>query len=110
MFGLTFEKLLLIGLVALFLIGPDRLPQAAQSFAKLIKKLKGFADTAKERMQEELGDEFEEVKWEQLDPRKYDPRRIIRDALLSDPETPASPTPLVKRDPNAAVPFDQEAT
>ena len=107
---MTFEKLLLIGLVAVFLIGPDRLPQAAQGFAKMIKKLKGFADTAKDRMQEELGDEFEEVDWEKLDPRKYDPRRIIRDALLSEPESPKNPTPMVKRDPSAAVPFDQEAT
>lgn len=107
---MTFEKLLLIGIVAIFLIGPDRLPQAAQGLANLVKKFRKFADTAKDRIQEELGDEFDEVKWEQLDPRKYDPRRIIRDALLSDTEEPTATGPQIKRDPTKSAPFDQEAT
>jgi sec-independent protein translocase protein TatB len=36
-------------------------------------------------MREEMGPEFDEVDWKKLDPRQYDPRRIIREALLDDP-------------------------
>ena len=43
-------------------------------------------DDAKDRVREELGPDFDEEEWRKLDPRQYDPRRIIRDALLEPPE------------------------
>jgi len=88
-FGLTFDKLLIILVIALFLIGPDRLPSYAAQLARLVKTLRGFADGAKERMREEMGPDFDEVDWRKLDPRQYDPRRIIREALLEDGPRPA---------------------
>jgi sec-independent protein translocase protein TatB len=90
-FGLTFDKLLIILVIAVFLIGPDRLPGYAAQLARLVKTLRGFANGAKDRMREEMGPEFDEVDWKKLDPRQYDPRRIIREALLEDP-SPAAPT------------------
>lgn len=83
-FGLTFDKLLIIGVIAVFLIGPDRLPHYAAQLARLVRSLRDLANGAKERMREEMGPEFDEVDWAKLDPRQYDPRRIIRDALLED--------------------------
>jgi len=83
-FGLTFDKLLVIGIIALFLIGPDRLPGYAAQLARLVRSMRSMADGAKERMREELGPEFDDVDWRKLDPRQYDPRRIIREALLED--------------------------
>jgi sec-independent protein translocase protein TatB len=84
-FGLTFDKLLIIAIIAVFLIGPDRLPGYAAQLARLVKTLRGFADGAKDRMREEMGPEFDEVDWKKLDPRQYDPRRIIREALVDEP-------------------------
>lgn len=89
-FGLTFDKLLIILVIAVFLIGPDRLPALAAQLARLVKTLRGFADGARDRMREEMGPEFDEVDWRKLDPRQYDPRRIIREALL-DEVAPAKP-------------------
>ena len=83
-FGLTFDKLIIIAVIAVFLIGPDRLPSYAAKLAQLVKQLRGFADGAKDRMREEMGDDFDEVDWRKLDPRQYDPRRIIREALVDD--------------------------
>jgi sec-independent protein translocase protein TatB len=87
-FGLTIEKLMLIGIIAIFLIGPDRLPGYTAQFARLIKSLRNMARGAKDRMRDELGPDFDEVEWKKLDPRQYDPRRIIREALLDDTPPP----------------------
>jgi sec-independent protein translocase protein TatB len=89
-FGLTFDKLIIIALIAVFLIGPDRLPGYAAQLARMVRSLRTMADGAKDRMREEMGPEFDEVDWKKLDPRQYDPRRIIREALLEDPATAAT--------------------
>jgi sec-independent protein translocase protein TatB len=88
-FGLTIEKLMLIGIIAVFLIGPDRLPGYTAQFARLITSLRDMARGAKDRMRDELGPDFDELEWKKLDPRQYDPRRIIREALLEDASTSA---------------------
>ncbi len=85
MFGITFDKLLLIGIVAAFLLGPERLPGYAEKLGGWVRRLREFSSGASERIREEMGPEFEDVDWKKLDPRQYDPRRIIRDALLDDP-------------------------
>ena len=128
MFGLTFEKLLLIGIIAVFLLGPDRLPYYAQKLADLVKTVRKMATGARERMRDELGPDFDDVDWQKLDPRQYDPRRIIREALLDDEPPPkvVRPTSGVEstaaknhrltREREAAeaagqpTPFDTEAT
>ena len=85
-FGLTIEKLLVIGIIALFLIGPDRLPAYSAQFGRLVRQLRDMASGAKDRMRDELGPDFDDMDWKKLDPRQYDPRRIIREALQESPE------------------------
>jgi sec-independent protein translocase protein TatB len=89
-FGLTIEKLLLIGVIAVLIIGPERLPAAAEWLRGTVRRARNLAGTARERMREEMGPEFDDVDWRRLDPRQYDPRRIVRDALL-EPPTVAPP-------------------
>lgn len=84
-FGLTIEKLLLIGVIAALLVGPERLPRYAEGLARLTGRVREFLRGAQGRMRDEMGPEFDEVDWRKLDPRQYDPRRIIREALLDDP-------------------------
>lgn len=124
-FGLTFDKVIIILVIAVFLIGPDRLPGYAAQLARLVKSLRQMANGAKDRMREEMGPEFDEVDWSKMDPRKYDPRRIIRDALLEDdPAAPVVAGPPAPRRSTATAyelrqrrlgkgavpPFDSEAT
>ncbi|WP_374953911.1 Sec-independent protein translocase TatB [Pseudoclavibacter sp. RFBA6] len=80
----------MIGIIAAFIIGPDKLPKAAERLADAVKWLRGASTNAKSRMKEEMGDDFADVDWRKLDPRQYDPRRIIRDALLAEDE-PVAP-------------------
>ncbi|KIP53750.1 twin-arginine translocase TatA/TatE family subunit [Leucobacter komagatae] len=82
--GLNFEKMIIILVIAMFVIGPTRLPIYAKKLGDFIRSLKRAADGAKDRLRDEMGPEFDDVDWKQLDPRQYDPRRIIRDALVED--------------------------
>ncbi len=82
--GLTIDKILVILVIALFVLGPERLPSYAKKLGEFVRSVKHMADGAKDRLRDEMGEDFEEVDWKQLDPRQYDPRRIIRDALLED--------------------------
>lgn len=117
-FGLSFEKLFIIAIIAVILLGPERLPYYASQLAKLVRGMRDLANGAKERMREEMGPDFDEVDWKKLDPRQYDPRRIIREALIDD-----EPVPVVKPVTESAyaqrmriqregkpAPFDTEAT
>ncbi len=117
-FGLTFEKLLLIGLIAALLIGPERLPRYAEALASFTRRAREYLRTAKTRVEEEMG---ADVDWRTLDPRQYDPRRIIREALLDDapvpkvqrmaPAAPAAAAPVRQAfTPGERPPFDSEAT
>jgi sec-independent protein translocase protein TatB len=83
----NFDKLAVIALIAVLLLGPTRLPVYAQKLGQLVRTVRGMADNARDRMKDEMGDEFNDVDWQRLDPRQYDPRRIIRDALLEEPTT-----------------------
>ncbi len=122
-FGLTIEKLLLIGLVAALILGPERLPKYAESLAQFTKRAREWVSTAKTRVRDEMGEDFDDVDWRTLDPRQYDPRRIIREALLDDApaprvtaqsSAPAPPTTPVRspfRGPaDGPTPSDTEAT
>jgi sec-independent protein translocase protein TatB len=113
-FGISGEKLLILGLIAIFVLGPDKLPYYAKQLANFIKSLKKMAEGAKGQLQSEIG---EELDWKQLDPRKYDPRRIIREALAetdAPPSAAALNKPTVRVQPRLAsgevAPFDSEAT
>ncbi|WP_220700662.1 hypothetical protein [Mycetocola tolaasinivorans] len=88
--GFSFNKLLIIGVLAAFLLGPDRLPQLASQLARLVRSLREMASGAKDRLKDDMGEEYNEVDWKKLDPRQYDPRRIIREALSDDAEVPAA--------------------
>jgi sec-independent protein translocase protein TatB len=111
-----FEKLLVIGLLAMFLLGPERLPEYAARLARFVRAARRMLDDANERMRDELGEDFDIDEWRKLDPRQYDPRRIIRDALLDpDPEDERAPEPEPEPAPVRPVRtgetvFDSEAT
>ncbi|MEY8565873.1 twin-arginine translocase TatA/TatE family subunit [Corynebacteriaceae bacterium 7-707] len=86
MFGLSIEKIIVVGMVAAVVIGPQRLPLYAEKLATVIRNFRSFTESTRRRAEEELG-----VPVAAMDPttwnsrfRAYDPRRIVRDALDSD--------------------------
>jgi sec-independent protein translocase protein TatB len=81
-FGIDSEKLVILAVITAVVLGPQRLPEYARKLAEWIRSFRNFADKTQAQLSEELG---EDVDWRKLDPRQYDPRRIIREALLEDP-------------------------
>jgi sec-independent protein translocase protein TatB len=123
--GLTWEKILILLVIAAFLIGPERLPRYAEGLATLVKRGREMLRGARERMRDEMGSDFDDVDWRKLDPRQYDPRRIIREALLDDAPvagvraatlgaaaaaTSTTPEPRAAFSSENPPPYDNEAT
>lgn len=86
--GLTLEKLAIVLVIALIVLGPERLPTYAQKLGEFVRNLKRMTESAKDRVKDEMGEEYDEVDWKQLDPRQYDPRKIIREALVEEERSP----------------------
>ena len=84
MFGINTPELVLIVVVAVLVIGPSRLPGYVQKLKNLIREVRKMASGARETIKEEAGVDIDDIDWKKLDPRQYDPRRIIREALLDD--------------------------
>jgi sec-independent protein translocase protein TatB len=81
-FGVNGWEIVLLALIAVFVLGPDRLPEYAAKLAHGIRRLRVMAEGAKDQLKDQLGPEYEDINWRQYDPRQYDPRRIVKEALL----------------------------
>ncbi|MCQ9165388.1 MULTISPECIES: twin-arginine translocase TatA/TatE family subunit [unclassified Arthrobacter] len=101
MFGINTPELLLIVIVAVLVIGPKRLPGYVEKLKNLIREVRRMASGARETIKEESGLDIDEIDWKKLDPRQYDPRRIIREALLDDDDIDAFNS--FKAAPGAAI-------
>ncbi len=103
MLGINGSEFLILLVLAVVLVGPERLPQYAEQLGRMVRDLRGYLASAKERVSQETG-----VDWEQLDPRQYDPRRIVRDALAEP--APTQPRGSGPTAPGGPAPYDDEAT
>jgi len=131
-FGINGPEFLLLLLIGILVIGPQRLPEYTQKLTNLVREVRRMASGAREQIKEEVGIDIDDVDWRKYDPRQYDPRRIIREALLEDAPKPVSaggpavaaaavagaadapvqrPTRTSERLPDGEpAPFDTEAT
>ncbi len=112
MFGINGGELLILILVAIVVVGPERMPEYARQLREWVVGLRTVVDKGRAQLKTEMGDD---VDWEKLDPRQYDPRRIVREALYEPTPSPA-PNPVasvssaVPLDSARPAPFDSEAT
>ncbi len=88
MFSIDSQEFVVLLVVALVVVGPERLPEYAAQLAKLVRQVRDFAFSAREQVRSEMGSEFDDVDWQALDPRRYDPRRIVREALTDGGDDP----------------------
>ena len=127
LFDLSFFKLLVLGVIALVVFGPERLPAMAAQAGRALRELRRMAEGAKSELQENLGPEFSQLS--QLDLADLNPKRFVRKHLMDEltgdgvllgsaadngngnrtAPTPAS-TSGVLLSPGERPPYDAEAT
>jgi sec-independent protein translocase protein TatB len=78
----------IIGLLvlAVILIGPDRLPHFAVDAAKFVKRAREIANNATNELKENLGPGFEDLTPTDLNPKTFLKRQL--DSVLDDSDQP----------------------
>ena len=87
-FDLSMWKLLVLGVIALIVFGPDRLPQLARDAGRTLRQLREMAQTARTELKSELGDTVGDFDFSDLNPRTF-VRKHLLDDLDSDLASPA---------------------
>ena len=86
MFGLSFGEIVIIAVIALLLLGPDRLPDAAKTLGKGLREIRRATDDLKDQVQKEIS---------------LDDVRTTKPALV--PPVPAQPVPGPAGSPPSAT-------
>ncbi|MFD8482982.1 sec-independent translocase [Kitasatospora sp. NPDC059673] len=76
-------EVLTMVIMAIVIFGPDKLPKLIQDTMGFIRKIRSFADNAKEDIRSELGPEFQNFDFEDLNPKTF-----VRKQLLGDGDDP----------------------
>jgi len=115
MLGINGAELVVLAVIAAVVVGPERLPTYAEHLARWARALRSTAATTRGRLADELGED--DIDWAALDPRRYDPRRIVQEALAGPGPVASSSTTRASAGPVARAasagepaPYDDEAT
>ena len=113
MFGIGLPELAVIMLVAIFVFGPERLPEFARQAGRMVRQVRNLANSAQNQLREELGPEYADLKLTDLDPRVAI-RKHILEAMEDDDDAPAQRCGLAPAEDVLAQgerpPYDAEAT
>ena len=71
MFDLSISKILILGVLALIIFGPDQLPKIAGQAGRALRDLRRIAESAKADLQEGLGPEFRDFDITDLHPKNF---------------------------------------
>jgi sec-independent protein translocase protein TatB len=118
-FDLSLPKLLVLGVLALLIFGPDQLPKFAAQAGRAIRELRRLAEGAQADLRENLGPEFSDFEIADLHPKNF-VRKHLLDDLNEDAATaaaagsPYSPSPYPSSvdtlAPGERPPYDIDAT
>ena len=87
-----------LALLAMILLGPDKLPQFAVDAAKMVKKIKNFASTATNELKENLGPGFEDLQPSDLHPKTFIKKQLA--TALDEDDSPKKLKTKVQIDPD----------
>jgi sec-independent protein translocase protein TatB len=76
--GLNGWEPLVLLIVFLVVIGPQRLPEYTRNIVSWVRKARRWVEDSRSTVEDEMGIAVDDLK--KYDPRQYDPRKIIREA------------------------------
>ena len=109
MFDVGLLELAVIALVAILVLGPERLPELARQAAQLLRKARTLANNARDELRTELGPEYADLQLRDLDPRAI-VRKHISEAMADVEREQAEAAEEEKLTPGQVPPYDVEAT
>ncbi|MFJ7128092.1 sec-independent translocase [Streptomyces sp. NPDC098101] len=64
-------ELVTLVVLAVLVFGPDKLPKVIQDVSRFVRKIREFSDSAKNDIRSELGPEFKDFEFEDLNPKTF---------------------------------------
>ncbi|MEU4270190.1 sec-independent translocase [Streptomyces sp. NPDC026092] len=64
-------ELVTLVVLAVLIFGPDKLPKVIQDASRFIRKVREFSESAKQDIRTELGPEFKDFEFEDLNPKTF---------------------------------------
>lgn len=126
MFDIGFSELVVIGLVALVVLGPERLPKAARTVGILVGRLRNSFNSIKADVERELGaqelrlqlrnEEILRKEREMLEKTALETKEALntlsehRQQESESAQLTEQPTPATEDDPTTAAPTSTEKT
>ena len=92
-------ELIGLAILAMILIGPERLPNFAVDAAKFVKRIREMASKATEELKENLGPGFENLDIADLNPKTFIRKQM--DSVLDENNESDQPVNNAKLDPEA---------
>ncbi|MFG2682273.1 sec-independent translocase [Streptomyces sp. NPDC048392] len=74
-------ELVTLVVLAVLVFGPDKLPKVIQDVTRTIRKIREFSDSAKQDIRQELGPEFKDFEFEDLNPKTFLRKQMDNDEL-----------------------------
>ncbi|WP_018544339.1 sec-independent translocase [Streptomyces sp. LaPpAH-108] len=74
-------ELVTLIVLAVLVFGPDKLPKFIQDVTRTIRKIREFSDSAKQDIRSELGPEFKDFEFEDLNPKTFLRKQLENDDL-----------------------------
>ncbi|CRK61717.1 Twin-arginine translocation protein TatB [Alloactinosynnema sp. L-07] len=124
--SIGWAEILVLGVAGLFILGPERLPDAAAWVGKTMRKVREYATGARDQLKTELGPEYDDLRKPLNDLRQLrslDPKQMVANHLFGDgengvkpngyapqPALPPAPAPADPPKPAEKPAFDPDAT
>lgn len=114
MMGIGFAEFMVIGVVALLVFGPDRLPDFARQAGRMVRQVRTLSRQARDDIRSELGPDYADFELTDLDPRRAIRKHIVEawdedeDASEEPRSKQESPPPTLRA--GEIPPYDVDAT
>ncbi|MEU2516863.1 sec-independent translocase [Streptomyces syringium] len=77
MLDIGFFELVALVVLAVLIFGPDKLPKVIQDVSRTLRKIRQFSESAKEDIRSELGPEFKDFEFEDLNPKTFVRKHVL---------------------------------
>ncbi|MFD8230620.1 sec-independent translocase [Streptomyces sp. NPDC059696] len=74
-------ELVTLIVLAVLVFGPDKLPKVIQDVTRTIRKIREFSESAKNDIRQELGPEFKDFEFEDLNPKTFIRKQLDNEDL-----------------------------